>query len=124
MKKLNFASGFYLTALVLISLTNCCMPIRAHTLPGMLQSRDFQQRSIFRSVRRTLSLPQLASVSCLHSTFLIPTPIHTLDFVHAHAFTQAPALPFVRLPHTRRVVGFADVCPDLLPAQALFMPVC
>lgn len=26
--------------------------------------------------------------------------------------------------HTRRVAGFADVCPDLLPAQALLMPVC
>lgn len=65
-----------------------------------------------------------AGLCLLHSTFLIPTPIHTLDFVHAHAFTQAPALPFVRLPHTRRVAGFADVCPDLLPAQALLMPVC
>lgn len=100
MSELGFGGRFYLAALVLISSTNRCMPTHAHALCGMLQSRDFPQRSISRSVQRTLSLLLLDSVSCLHSTFLVPAPIHTLDFARAHAYTQAPAFSFTRLPHT------------------------
>lgn len=98
------------------------MPVRAHTQHGMQQRRYFPQISIFRSLQHTCALACTPYLSCSRSD------THTLfyTYTHARAYTQTPTLsPSLSLsPPTQTLVGFADVCPDLLPAEALLMPVC
>lgn len=84
----------------LMSSTNACMPGHAHTLSGTLQSIGFQHRSIYRSVQNTLWF------CLLHFGFLR----WYCEHMHTHTHTTQ--------------AGFADVCPDLLPTQAILMPVC
>lgn len=94
MKKLDLRAKSYLTALVLISSTNCCMPVHAHTPHGMLQSGLFPQRSIFRSVQHThfLCFFWTPSLACTLYLSLL-APIRTLDLVHTHVHVGAHKHP-------------------------------
>lgn len=126
MKRLDFKSKILFDHFDFNIFTNCCMPVRAHTPHGMLRSRYFPQRSIFRSeqgslflsTRLRLLLALLLPLRCTHLVLYIHAC--TRKHTSTHSFSHSPPTHT----HTQTVARSADVCPDLLPAQALLMPAC
>lgn len=110
----------YLRALVVISLTNDCMPVHVHHSHCVecCNALIMLKMSVLSSIQLTFLLMVLACS-------LLSLLWYTLEwYIHTHAHWSTQFFLSLSSPCTQTIVGFADVCPDLLPAQALLMPVC
>lgn len=123
-----FGEQIYFAVIGLNILDKLLHALHTHTYRVNCCKADIFRKDRFSSVHRTLSLSLLDSVSCLYSSpFLFTLQYtHLILYIYTCTGIHTDTHTFALLPpqHTQTVAGFADVCLDLLPAEALLMPVC
>lgn len=115
---------FFLTALVLISLTNCCMPVRAHTLPVECYKAEIFNKDRFSDLcgAHFLCLSWPLSLACTLPFSFPLRSTHLILYTRMHSHKHPLFLSFAS--HTHVVLQGLQMCVLICFQHRLFSCQC